>query len=214
MVLKTVRTEGSYDSYDSRRASYIKKETVFLVHGHTHKDTIGNNFISIGSAGYDGLFSEVHGILVIADLHLGIPDLVVNQKKVVKTLKDGIWKEIIFLGDTFDMCLMKDQEILTDTTGFWEWYFGNKTSKITFIIGNHDINLEDTNNEIRKILLERKNTYITDIYDICKTRFMHGHQFDKYCSGFYLFLFKILDYINIPMKVVDWFLKKIGRGRN
>jgi len=213
--MKTIRTEKKgYETFEEKRDKYIADNNVYLVYGHTHRYDEGVNHLNIDSAGYNSAFHYIDNTLVVADLHLGVDKCVKKQEFIISELLKEDYDQVIFLGDTFEMALFSNDKILDDKTGFWTWLFSTN-KKVIFVWGNHDINIKNALNRIRKILLSRHNTKIVEYYDIGRIRFIHGHQFDKYCSGWYLKIFSIADYLNLPVTFVDWFIEKFfGRKRN
>lgn len=222
--ITTIRTENKYHDYFYKKwYNYFYTRNVYGYLGHTHTPYMGLNFEVLGSCGYDLYYKDIayknKVVRIIADLHLGVPE--VDKKYLTKILpilkQDGISK-IIFLGDTFDLALTKNSEIIKHK--FWNWY--NITDKkCVFVIGNHDINIiKKDNNKIAELLRKNKKTIITREYFYRSMCFCHGDQFDPltmFLGKFYLRLFQIYDYtgkfgyflwekiIKKPLKIIDDF---------
>lgn len=213
-MLKTIRTNPkNMYKYLGKVEDYFSKTNLYGIIGHVHYENKKDNYMSLASAGYQGKFyyfdTSAGKTLVIADMHLGIAETEKNIKDIIiPELLSKKWKEVIFLGDSFERIFSTNKELLIDNTGFWAWYYA-ETRPLVWIYGNHDINLSKEKDEIRTLLL-KDNVSFGEFLDIDGYTFMHGHQFDKYCSGFYLVLFQILDYINLPYKWTMSLLAKWG----
>jgi predicted phosphodiesterase len=198
--MQTIRTENKYyDYFNKKWFGYFKKRNVFGYLGHTHKEHIGLNFNVLGSCGYDLKYKDLYfgkyKIRIIADLHIGIKNIDLKFKnKILPILTSKDINKIIFLGDTFDLALTNNKEILKNQ--FWKWY-NNNTKDCIFIVGNHDINLLKDENIIRNKILENKKSIITREYYYRGKLFCHGDKFDpltQYFGKLYLIMFKIYDY--------------------
>lgn len=199
--VKTIRTENKYHSYFYKKwYNYFNVRNVFGYLGHTHKRFDGYNFNVIGSCGYDldyeDIISKNKIIRIVADLHIGVPEVDKKFNKEILPLldNDNIYK-IIFLGDTFDLVLTDNKKIINHS--FWDWYNKTKT-KCVFVIGNHDINIiKRENNKIAELIRKNKKSIITREYFYKNLCFCHGDKFDPltmYLGKIYFFIFVLYDY--------------------
>ena len=110
--------------------------------------------------------------LVISDLHLG--SLYAKEELLCEMLAEIEFDELILAGDIIDF--IKVPTFTKRTIKFIET-LKQKGKPIVYIIGNHDINLTEFQNEtiggVRFV-----DRYEFEYHDR-KYRIMHGHQFDR-----------------------------------
>lgn len=201
---KTIRTEGSGEDYFLQKLSaFCEKERAFVYLGHLHQNLESIQYRVIDSAGYNRYYYDISDpegtIRVLADCHIGHPDVFLNfNNLILPRLYDKGIKKYIFLGDTFELALSEDTDILIQH-GFWEWLSWAQKEKIEviFIIGNHDINLDTAQNKIRQRILGFYGVNITAQYKYKNMIFIHGHSFDKWVVRYgkwYGIAFRLFDY--------------------
>ena len=109
--------------------------------------------------------------LIISDLHLG--SLHAKEEMLCKMVSEIEFDELILAGDIIDF--IKIPTFTKRTIKFIDT-LKNKGKPIVYVIGNHDINLTEFENEIVggvKFVSKYQFTYSNRVY-----RVMHGHQFD------------------------------------
>jgi len=109
--------------------------------------------------------------LIISDLHLG--SLHSKEELLCEMLNDIEFDELILAGDIIDF--IKVPTFTKKTIKFIET-LKNKGKPIIYVIGNHDINLTEFENETIggvKFVSKYQFEYSNRIY-----RVMHGHQFE------------------------------------
>jgi predicted MPP superfamily phosphohydrolase len=228
--MDTVRTTGEYKNYflDSCNEYAIKKNK-HVVTGHIHYDRREENFDNCASAGYAGKYytykTKDMAVMVIADLHIGVPECRDNIIKVLTKAKDMPVQMVIFLGDTFDLSLT-DNSIIVNGHEFSVLSKLMETMPCVFCYGNHDINLQPhpltdwlykytKELNLREYLQNNYNVDIVEEYELDNYLFIHGHQFDVNVYKFkwlYLMAFRITDFINPAIKTIDKLLKKFKLG--
>jgi len=109
--------------------------------------------------------------LVISDLHLG--SLHSKEESLCKMLNEVEFDELVLAGDIIDF--IKIPTFTKKTIKFIET-LRHKDKPIVYVIGNHDINLTEFENETFggvKFVSKYQFEYQNRIF-----RIMHGHQFD------------------------------------
>jgi len=229
--METVKS-GKYENYFLDKCNeYAIAKNKHLVTGHIHYNRQTDTFDNCASAGYQDEYyiytdSEVGDIAVISDLHLGVKETHKNVARVLDDVTQENINMVVFLGDTFDMVLTNNNDILIDPL-FKKLDKLMTTIPCVYIVGNHDINLAESKlNDflysvtsevnIRKYLLANYNVDIVEEFETKNLVFKHGHQFDVNVYKFkslYLLAFAIGDFINPAIELIDKLLKKFRLGK-
>jgi predicted phosphodiesterase len=156
-----------------------KKESGFL--GHMHTPMNEENFTVIGTF-HNGYIYEDATTIVIADVHIGLYTYSATELAALHTLLSRKDKQIILLGDFFDLFYAKPADLLRDhrtlITCIKEQ---QRVPNLIYIRGNHDWNVTPLLG-IESVAQYSKGNML----------FFHGHVCDPYHS---IFPFNILQKI-------------------
>lgn len=155
-------------------------------------------------------------ILFISDIHFGSPLLSSERKIRLAEILTEDWDFIYLNGDIFDSWENNLENIYRTNKWFFEFIINNK-SKIKYVIGNHDHDLEELKLYLPEEIFISEDEIILKINDKeRKIKIVHGQEFDKLTTSYdwlmkSIFIFQWLSErickYNLQAKVREWYYK-------
>jgi len=172
--------------YDYLYARNIKKYLLlnkkdFAIFGHLHKNRVEKSFAIIDTF-HHNYFYEDTKVIVISDVHLGMYSYSDDELKKLKLLLSRQDKQIIILGDFFDLFYTRPTDIFLKYADLISIIKKQQAqSNLIYIFGNHDWNVSS--------LL---GIPAVPNYNLANKIFFHGHICDPYHTFFPFNIFQKL----------------------
>lgn len=125
------------------------------------------------------MIKKLENVFITGDLHLG--DVIFkDEDNLIKIIKENKFSCLVFGGDTFDPWRGKSIKDLIADYGQLFKYLQNLKSKVVFIKGNHDQDIEFLQNLGFEVA--EKFEYLNG--QDKKVKIIHGHEFDSDYKAF------------------------------